>query len=121
MTGHNVLIVESSFGSEPLRLEQLEDGYWLGTVQFLGVDFHFELLRVTDVHHLPVYLAEGQEAILEQMADEQQAAGWGCACNDERWSKLSVLTETSPSERLKTVQLPGHPGDYVAWMTPFQE
>lgn len=85
--------------SQPL-LETREPGYLIGTVTIAGIDFHCEAVRVRD--------EQDNDALLQVAADEGM-----------NQSRLDKLHELAGDDAFQTVQLDGHAGHYVLWITPF--
>lgn len=85
--------------SQPMR-ETGEPGYLLGLVTIAGTYFNCEAVRVRD--------EQDTDALLQVAADE--------GLNQ---SRLDKLHELAGDDAFQTVQLDGHAGHYVLWITPF--
>jgi hypothetical protein len=79
-----------------------EPGYLIGTVTIAGVDFHAEAVRVRD--------EQDGDALLQVAADR--------GLNE---SILDRLHELGGPDAFSTISIPGFPGSYVLWITPFCE
>lgn len=85
--------------SQPLAATG-EPGYLIGTVTIAGVDFHAEAVRVRD--------EQDGDALLQVAADP--------GLNE---SRLDQLHQLGGDDAFSTISIPGFPGWYVLWITPF--
>ena len=85
--------------SQPL-IATGDPGYLIGVVTIAGVDFHAEAVRVRD--------EQDEDALLQIAADPGLNS-----------SRLDRLHELGGDDAFSTISIPGFPGRYVLWITPY--
>lgn len=103
----NVVTLPTQFPSA-VQLTEEEDGFWSGRVLFLGHEFQLALIRVVAKPCLDRELRDEYLA-----ADYQQSPG---QLNAQRLENVGQLIPQEDAQQVVT--LPGHPGQFVAYLVP---
>jgi len=100
------------FGADSVcvcQWETPEPSYMLGNLEILGVSHHIELVRV---------MQDERTGRLRAWRASDDPAGL-TPDNAANVQRLENLFDFCGANSLATVQVPGFPGDWVAWVTPY--